>query len=253
MAWNASQSASYWNQVNSVFKKQGVPSRIWEAIAKMESGGNAARAITDTNGFASIGLFQDNLAGQGAAYQSDPQALTDPIIAAHVSAPSIATAYRAGLARHLTGASLAEYTAIHSGHPGTLPYQDLTYQGSDPVTAKDYQTAGAAVANDYLSLKNSRLTLTYNPIANQTTPGGVNGVPSPSNSVPAKRPIGMIGQLDKWLNPQRYGESGIPGTILMVGGRGSVALVGMLFLGAGIYSLLHEEVGGLVSNALSNK
>lgn len=250
MAWNASQQKSYWSQVNSVFKKQGVPSRIWEAIAQMESGGNAARAITDSNGFASIGLFQDNLAGQGAQFSSDPQALTDPIIAAHVSAPAIASAYRAGIARHLKGSTLASYVAIHSGHPGTLPLASMQYQGSDPVTAHDYQSAAAAVAKDYTSLRGKRLTLTYNPVANQSTPGGVNGTPSPQNSIPAKRPIGFIGQLDKWLNPQRYGASGISGTVQMIGGRGTVALTGLLFLGMGLYSLMRDEVTGYVSSAL---
>lgn len=130
-------------EFSQAFAAKGVPSSIWQPIVAAESGGNV-NAVGD--GGTSYGLLQLHTpGGQGSAWsqyagelnsvpQSDPanakvlanknlpaqeRILLTPAINAQIGSGPIAQAYHQGVSQGLTGQTLLNYTAAHSGHPYT--------------------------------------------------------------------------------------------------------------------------------------
>lgn len=121
----------------------GIPVTVWEPIAMAESGLNpAADNPKDTNGGWSVGLFQTNQFGQGAGYQ--PSQLLDPITNASVALPYIATATKQGQAQGLSGYSLLQYVASHSGHLGILSNPNLSTYYTQAASGQLAPSAGGS-------------------------------------------------------------------------------------------------------------
>lgn len=221
-AGTSAPSSNQLGQINSIFNGLGVPAPFWESIGEAESGGNA----NATNGSA-IGLFQLlKNGGQGQGYTSAQ--LKNPVTNAAIAAPYIATAYNQGKGMGIRGTALAEYTAAHSGHPGTLPATDTTYTGQ-------YASEEANVGKYYNFYANGgKFTLTDNGSSSSSSSSQA------GNAGVTSTPSDFYQQLDKVLNPSKYTPSvtGIDNTITMVGGRAGVALLGLGLTFFGVYSLV---------------
>lgn len=150
---------SIYNAVEPYAQQYGVPDPIWETIAYVESGMNAAPAPGD-NG-TSFGLFQLHIGGQfPAQYESNPTALNDPALNAQYAMPAIGRAWKNLSATFNAGSvSWWESFAAQSGHPGGSPGQTVTdneagklqtdysqFSGSQYGTPLSYQT-GQATCN----------------------------------------------------------------------------------------------------------
>ena len=206
---------SWFNQVNSVFSSYGVPPSIWIPIANAESGLNPGSINPrDTNGGWSVGLFQDNQYGQGSGYTE--QALTNPLTAAHASAPSIANAYNAGMKRGYSGYSLLQYVVANSGHAGLL---------QSAGTAQTLQSTYQAVSNGTFSFSSSG-----------TSSGSGNGA-APSGTAPTLAGgVNVFVTMNQVFNPSA-GTFGL-GTIAMILVRGATGLVGLGIAVVGVVMLV---------------
>lgn len=100
---------SWWNRVDEIFRKAGVPTQIWTSIAYAESSFvPTARNTADPNG-GSYGLFALNLGGQGRGYQVPY--LLDPINNAMIAVKYIGPAVKR------CGADNIACVSAYSGHP----------------------------------------------------------------------------------------------------------------------------------------
>lgn len=110
--------------VSQVAESYGVPPWIALDIMQVESGGNPS-AVGDQG--TSFGLFQLHKGGgQGDGYPLS--VLLDPVRNTEIAMSPIARAYRQGVQQGLTGYSLLEYTASHSGHPTETGYMPESYR-----------------------------------------------------------------------------------------------------------------------------
>ncbi|MHB1701362.1 MAG: transglycosylase SLT domain-containing protein, partial [Acidobacteriaceae bacterium] len=146
--------APWYGGVSQAFAAYGVTAPEWGAIAQAESGLNPSASAVDSNGYPSVGLFQENQApgNPGAGYSSAQ--LQDPVFNATVAAKTIGPAAQAGRAMGLSGSSLEAFIADHSGHPVSLPMAQTTLAGSGltPSAVKDARSERATILKDYTAL-----------------------------------------------------------------------------------------------------
>jgi hypothetical protein len=144
-----------YNAVEPIAKSQGVPDKVWESVAYVESGFNA-KATGDNN--SSFGLFQLHQGGQLGSL-SEQQAF-DPATNAKAAMPAISKAWKdLEPTFNATSDGWWEAFAIESGHPG----------GSleDPAT----QTESQKLKNAYNTGSTGTITTGAQDVAN-----GVNDV-----------------------------------------------------------------------------
>lgn len=119
------------NRVKAVMDQYGVPVKVWYPIMMVESAGNPkALNSVDLNGVSSIGLFQMNLKGQGAAYKNNPSALYDIELNSTIAAKTFAAAL-AVVRDKYPDEKIAGEVAIRSGHPGGFPNSPYYGNGMD--------------------------------------------------------------------------------------------------------------------------
>ncbi|MHB1669079.1 lysozyme family protein [Thiomonas sp.] len=139
--------------VGAVFRQEGVPGPIWRSIGYVESGLNPSKVNRADPYGGSWGMFQENLGGQGRAYRNNPSALLNPVLNAQLAAPAMRAGYLQGKALGFRGNALAEYTATHSGHPGTAPAGSILPPkswSSYALFKKEANAVGAAYSTAWL-------------------------------------------------------------------------------------------------------
>lgn len=132
-------------------KYYGIPASIPLTIAQEESSLNPAAQGDLVNGQpTSFGLFQLHQGnGQGAGFTSSQ--LLEPNLNSQIGIANMVTPYQQGAAKGLTGYSLVQYVAAHSGHPTETGFMPASYNAG---LAKAYTTitgqkaVGAALAGN---------------------------------------------------------------------------------------------------------
>ena len=207
---------SWFDTVQRIMDRYGVPASVWYPIVEADSGGNP-NAIGDSGN--SIGLFQINTAGgQGQAYANNKNALMDPALNASVAAPAIWSAYTI-IKDQYPADQLASETARRSGHPG----------GSvqDPFNASDARILRIAdLAKQYVAASG--------PSSNATSPVSRaladNGITSASDA------LGKIGDFITGLQNIDFAAIG-------------VGVVGLIFIILAVVTLKPEMLNPKNANA----
>lgn len=135
--------------IDAIAIQYGVPTSIWEDVAKTESGLNT-NAIGD-NG-TSFGLFQLHIGGQlPAQYNNNPTAVFDPVLNAQIAMPSIAKAWN-DLKSSFNPNDVGwwQQFAAQSGHPGGSP-GNITTNNEAAILQKNYTSNPNDIINGFIA------------------------------------------------------------------------------------------------------
>ena len=240
-------------EFSQVFASKGVPSSIWQPIVAAESGGNV-NAVGD--GGTSYGLLQLHTpGGQGSAWsqyvgelnsvpQSDPanakvlanknlpaqeRILLTPAINAQIGSGPIAQAYHQGVSQGLTGQTLLNYTAAHSGHPYSagIPSGGST---AEQKAIDKYAAQGLGTTKNISFYDGTPSPA--NPVVGTTSSG------SSSTSSPYSGIAGMWYQLNQWETDSSGPSFALVTIPISLFTRLIIVGIGILVLYVGVKSII---------------
>ena len=167
---------AYWQKIANVFSSEGIPVNVWQPIALAEGGGRINPNAVGDNG-TSFGEFQLHKGGQlpsswlAQAIQGKGPAFS-PTKNAEVASVAIRKAYLKGKKLGYSGQKLTLFVASHSGHPLTLPDNQL----ESPATMKEAK----AVSKYYQMYGNTAYTDTSGNIVGPK--GFTSGIGNPNTN-----------------------------------------------------------------------